>query len=93
MTLPDITEIKDLAAVPALLAPYVRAHGPLFVFCEDVTGHLFALPSAAAQPGTELVCKIGPQGSLGVRRTGARIYPPVSRWATPEEIGSRRWDT
>ncbi len=74
ISLPDITRVKDLAAVPDLLAPYAREHGFLFVFCEDVTEHLFVARSAAAQPDAELVCKIGPRGSLGVRRTGAKAY-------------------
>lgn len=70
--LPDITCVPTLSAVPALLAPCVAAHGPLCVFCDDVTGRLRASSAEAAEPGEELVLRMAARGGLATR---ARVYP------------------
>ncbi len=44
VVMPDIKHVADVTAhgpLPRLLAPYVTLYGPLHVYADNVTGHLF----------------------------------------------------
>ncbi len=76
VVIPDIRHIKDAnwyGPLPALLAPYVKLCGPLHIYENDITGHLFIRTGNADRiAGAEHIITLRP--SPAARPRGARIY-------------------